>query len=101
MDDFQEFLDANFGKLEIKTKTDDEVLYEEYDIYKEISNEVSAVRRHRGMTQKQLAQKSGLTQSNISNIENGTSKPTIDTLRKIADALEKRLVIVLEDREEL
>lgn len=41
------------------------------------------------MTQKELAKKSGLTQANISNIEKGFIRPTIDSLKKIADATGK------------
>jgi transcriptional regulator with XRE-family HTH domain len=53
------------------------------------------------MTQKELAKECGLTQANISNIEKGISKPTIDSLKKIADAFGKRLRIEFEDREEI
>ena len=42
-----------------------------------------------------------LTQANISNIEKGMSKPTIDSLKRIADALGKRLRIEFEDQEEI
>lgn len=45
------------------------------------------------MTQKDLASRTGLTQANISNLEKGSSKPTIETLKKIADATGTRLVI--------
>ena len=45
------------------------------------------------MTQKELAEKTGIRQSNISRIESGTSSPTIDTLSRIAAGLGKKLVI--------
>ena len=45
------------------------------------------------MTQKQLAQKTRIRQSNISRIENGSASPTIDTLARIAAGLGKQLKI--------
>ena len=53
-----------------------------------------------GLTQKQLAQISGLTQSYISNIEKGNKHPTIDSLKKIADTIGKKLIIDFQDSEE-
>ena len=51
------------------------------------------------MTQKELANLTGMTQTSISNIEKGISKPTIETIKKIADALGVRLVISFEGSE--
>ena len=45
------------------------------------------------MTQKELAEKTGIRQSNISRIENGSASPTIDTLARIAAGLGKQLRI--------
>ena len=42
------------------------------------------------MTQKDLAEKAGLPQPNLSNIEKGKQDITVTTLRKIAHALEMR-----------
>lgn len=100
MSDFQNFLDTNLGS--IKMSSDVEMQrYEEYDVYSEIIEQLKSIRAMEKITQKDLAEKCGLTQANISNIEKGISKPTIDSLRKIADALGKRLRIEFDDREEL
>jgi Zn-dependent peptidase ImmA (M78 family)/transcriptional regulator with XRE-family HTH domain len=48
----------------------------------------SIARNARGMSQTELAEKIGITQSMISKIENGTAKPANDTLEKIAEVLE-------------
>lgn len=40
-----------------------------------------------GLTQKQLAQRMGTTQSAIARLESGTRTPTIDTLYHLAEAL--------------
>ena len=50
-------------------------------------------RIERDLTQKQLAELSGIRQSNISRIENGTCSPTIATLQKLAAAMDKKLHI--------
>ena len=96
MDNFQEYLDDALQKVSfsshenVKNNTD-------YDILGEIRDQIINAREDANLTQKELASLSGLTQSNISNIENGNNRPTITTLKKIADALGKRLVIDLSD----
>ena len=52
-----------------------------------------------GLTQKQLAEKTGISQSDISKFETGSSHPSIATLKKIADGLGRRLSILLVDSE--
>ena len=49
-----------------------------------------------GITQKELAEKSGVRQSNISRIERGTCSPTIRTLSELAYAMGKRLEIKIK-----
>ena len=45
------------------------------------------------MTQAELAQKSGIRQSNISRIENGNAIPRLDTLEALALAMGKKVKI--------
>lgn len=101
MSDFQSFLDRRLSKVDISQFGKDTETFQDYDIYKEIQVQVSKARKDAGLTQRQLSNKSGLSQANISNIENGTTHPTIDTLKKIADATGKRLHIEFTDREGL
>ena len=54
---------------------------------------VIAARLACNMTQKELAEKTGIRQSNIRRIENGSASPTIDTLARIAAGLGKQLKI--------
>ena len=54
---------------------------------------VIAARLACNMTQKELAEKTGIRQSNISRIENGSASPPIDTLARIAAGLGKQLKI--------
>ena len=44
-------------------------------------------REELGMSQKELAEKAGISQSFLCDIEQGRSKPSIDTAVKLADAL--------------
>lgn len=50
-------------------------------------------RRQAGLTQKQLAEKTGITQGDISKLENGNANPSLKTLRKLAKGLGATLKI--------
>jgi len=54
---------------------------------------IIAARMEKNITQKELAEKTGIRQSNISRIENGNCSPTIATLQQIADGVGKTLHI--------
>jgi DNA-binding XRE family transcriptional regulator len=54
---------------------------------------IIAARIETTLTQKELAQRTGIRQSNISRIENGNCSPTIATLQQIADGVGKTLHI--------
>jgi len=54
---------------------------------------IIAARMEKNLTQKELAEKTGIRQSNISRIENGNCSPTIATLQQIADGMGKKLHI--------
>ena len=53
-----------------------------------IGQKIKATRKNAGLTQKELAQKMGLSFQSIAQWENDLRKPKIETLKKIADALE-------------
>lgn len=50
-------------------------------------------RRETGMTQKQLAEKTGISQSDISKFESGSGNPSIKTMRRLAAGLGMRVKI--------
>jgi len=54
---------------------------------------IIAARIEQNLTQKELAQKTGIRQSNISRIETGNCSPTVATLQQIADGVGKTLHI--------
>ena len=99
MSDFQKFLDENLASVSINKDDVGADVPEDYDIFKEIRDMLTARRRDSHMTQKELAAKCGITQANISNMEKGISKPTIESLKRIADALGMRLVVEFVGRE--
>ncbi len=98
MSDFQKLLDQALEKVNL-TPVDDTPEMEEYDIDVEVRDLVISARNAANLTQKQLAQRSGVSQANISKIENGNYHPSLSTLKRIADALGKRLVVSFEDPE--
>ena len=54
---------------------------------------IIAARLEQNLTQKELSERTGIRQSNISRIENGNSSPTVATLQQIADGMGKTLHI--------
>jgi len=54
---------------------------------------IIAARLEQNMTQKELAERTGIRQSNISRIENGNCSPTVATLQQIANGIGKKLYI--------
>ena len=57
------------------------------DMRKLVGDNVRRVRLDRGLSQEQLAEKSGFTQQYVSGLESGLRNPTIITLHEIAQAL--------------
>jgi transcriptional regulator with XRE-family HTH domain len=64
-----------------------------------IADNVADRRQAKGMSQRELAEIVGTTQSAIARLERGGRPPRIDTLLRIADALECDLVVDLRPRE--
>ncbi len=66
--------------------------------WRAIADGVAAQRRTRSLSQRQLAELCATTQSAIARVERGRRPPRLDTLRRIADALDCELVIELRPR---
>jgi DNA-binding XRE family transcriptional regulator len=58
-----------------------------------------AIRNWRGLTQAEVAEKSGLTQGYLSDLEAGKREGTPQTLRKIAEAMGVDPVMLVDPRE--
>jgi transcriptional regulator with XRE-family HTH domain len=52
-----------------------------------LGNAVKELRKKRGLTQGNFCEEIGITQSYLSQVEKGHKEPSIDVLKKIADAL--------------
>lgn len=87
MSDFKDYLSEQLGDPAFAAEY--EAMRPEY----EVIHAMVAARIEAGMTQKELAEKTGIRQSNLSRIENGTSSPTVSTLARIAEGMGKRLKI--------
>ena len=62
----------------------------------DIGETVAYARLERNISQAQLAEKADMDQSDISKIERGVYNPSVKTLRKLADALDCKLVVRFE-----
>ena len=58
------------------------------DNYKRLATEVKVLRAFKGLTQRELSEKSGVSESTIVFIEKCKKEPRPDTLIKIAKALD-------------
>lgn len=102
MSDFQSYLDKALKNLDVNAtkKEDDSLQMIDYDIAKEISELLVSVRKELNISQKQLSQKTGIPQANISKIENGKYLPSLLILKRLCDGLGKKLVVDFIDFEE-
>lgn len=60
-------------------------------------SKIKEIRQQKGLTQKQLGDLCGMADSAIRRYENGNANPKIETLQKIATALDEPLSIFLDD----
>ena len=67
--------------------------WENLEVEYQITRSIIEARQINGITQKQLADITGIAQSDISKLENGVSNPSVKTLQRLAEGLGKRLVI--------
>ena len=62
---------------------------------KAIPERLRAYRESRNLTQKELSALTGITQADLSKIENGNANPSLNTLMKLANGLGKKLQVSL------
>lgn len=85
--DFQEFLEKELKDPEFKR------MYDEHGRQLELSYQILQMRKKKKMSQAQLAKKIGTKQSNVARLESGNQNFSIETLDKIAQALNCKLNI--------
>lgn len=87
MSDLQNYLEKQMENPEFRAE------HEATRVEFEVTRALIAARLSLNMTQKELAKRSGIRQSNISRIENGICSPTIATLQSLAKGLGKELFV--------
>ncbi len=85
MTDFKDFKKQMFAKPEVKAEYD--ALEEEFNIIQAMID----ARKGQHMTQKELSERTGITQADISRIENGTRNPSLEMLKRMARGLGMQL----------
>ena len=68
-------------------KAEYDALQPEYDLIQAMID----ARTNQNMTQKELSEKTGITQADISRIENGTRNPSLSMVKRIASGLGMQL----------
>lgn len=84
---FRETLNAQLDNPEFKDEW--EKLEPEFQVIRAMLQG----RKDNHLTQQQLADKTGITQADISRLENGEANPSLNTLKRIAEALGKKLKV--------
>lgn len=88
MSNFDEYFDEQMKDPELKKEYD--ALEPEFSIIQAMID----ARKSRGITQKELSRRTGITQSDISKLENGNANPSIKTLRRLASGMGMKMEIV-------
>ena len=74
------------------------------DAYEEVQAEMNIVRAlvdariSRNLSQKELSEKTGINQTEISRLENGTRNPTVRLLQRLADGMDMVLDISFKSK---
>ena len=80
----------------LKEQLNDPALRAEYEALEPEFTIIQAMidaRKSAGLTQKQLSEKTGIAQADISKLENGNANPSLRTLRRLASGLGMRLKV--------
>ena len=99
MNDFQRYLDDALKSLDLNNPSMEPNAHElpEYNIAQDIGELLLNMRKDMGISQRHLSEITGIPQANISKIENGHYLPSLLILKRLADALGRRLVIDFVD----
>lgn len=83
-------------KKEILADPEVKRIYDDLEVEYQIIGDIIRLRNKRKMTQKQLAEKMGTTQSALSRFEIGSMRnPSLNFLKRLASALESKLEVRL------
>ena len=88
MSDFREYLDEQLKDEEFEKE------WQESEPEYSLVRSLLAARRECHMTQRELADKTGINQADISKIETGNANPALSTLKRLAEGMD--MVLRLE-----
>jgi len=83
-------------KAEILARPDTRAEYEAQAAEFEIASELIAARARAGLTQVEVAQRMGTTQSTVARLEGGKDMPSLRSVQRYAEAIGCRAVVRLE-----
>jgi len=83
-------------KQELLTDPEVAFAYEALSAEYEVARELIAARAKAGLTQSDVAQRMGTSQSVVARLEGGTRMPSLRTVQRYAEALGARAVIRIE-----
>lgn len=87
MSEFREFLNEQLGDEEFQKEWND--IQPEMDVIRAMVD----ARVSQNLTQKELAERTGINQADISKLENGTRNPSLKLLKRLADGMDMVLKI--------
>ena len=85
MSELKEFLEDQLQDREFKKEWEN--IQPEMDVIRAIVD----ARISQNLTQKELADRTGINQADISKLENGTRNPSLNLLKRLADGMEMTL----------
>ena len=91
---------GSYQQYRDQTLRDDPNLKAEYDALEleyDIIQAIIDARKTQHLTQKQLSERIGMTQADISRIERGTRNPSLEMLKRLANGLGMTLKLVPSD----
>jgi len=88
MSDFERYLDEQLSNSEFRREWDN--LEPEFNTIQALID----ARKRCNMTQKELSERTGIAQSDISKIETGNANPALSTLKRLAEGMD--MVLRLE-----
>jgi transcriptional regulator with XRE-family HTH domain len=88
MEPFNEFLSQQLEDPAVKAEWD--ALEPEFSLMQTMLD----ARKQAGLTQKQLAERAGMAQGDISKLESGNANPSVRTLQRLASAMGMQVEII-------
>ena len=92
---FDQFLEGQLQDEEFKSE------YESIQPEMNVIRALVEARNSQNLTQKELAERTGINQADISKLENGTRNPSINLLKRLAEGMDMVLKIEFVPKQKL